>query len=284
MTKQSTELATLDEDALKALMLSGDDEALRVLLGQGAPKREGLPRLHIQFYSEDNNEKKVPKGHFAIHDPDQDKVIYGAEAIFRPLVRMYQYTHWDQETEKFASTEQHATNGRGAQFKDTRGTFKLGRLTRKEREELGPKHPDVIVQMDVKALNLVYGTVTIKKGVDADGKKASCVDVACVWSAKGSSFMPVEDTLKEVDKAGKNMWEFPWTMTTKEQKNKAIKFHVPVVNIGARSAMTDELKELQIKFLMTIQGSNEYVRKEWTKNTTVELTDEEAALAEQLGE
>jgi len=267
---------SLTEDQIRAMMSGeGDATELRKLTGQesGETNRDRLPFLKIQHHTEDQDENPVPKGHYTL---SVDGVaMYAAKMTFRPFVRMFQYTYWDADKEEFHSTVLLPNNGDSKSFIDTKGGYRLGKLTGKEKDIRGPQDPSVLAQADVKGVNTIYGRVTLHDAVDCKGKPVECTDVECVWSSKGASYMPVSRVID--DFKGKNMWEYTILGETTSKKNKAIRYHIPNLQIGERVDVTPEDMDLMVKFAATVKGINEYVIGKWEEANREELVSEEDA-------
>ena len=82
-----------------------------------------LSRLSINYQTEDDNDKPLPRGHFVL--PIDGDNVYAKEVTFRPFLRLYAYSYWDNSEEEFTSSVQMPSLG--DQFADSRGTYKCGK-------------------------------------------------------------------------------------------------------------------------------------------------------------
>ena len=191
-----------------------DTDALMAALGQkdlsfkeGEAGGSFLPRLAIEHNTEDDEGKALPRGQWRIKD-EKGQTVYSKTVIFRPFLRRYMYSVWDQGEQAFSSTTIQAASF-GDSFFDTTGGLKCGKIDRKELEKLAFDDPARTLQAGIKCSQVLYGTVAASD----DG-----VAVPHVWYAKGSNFMPVSDWIKTLEKQNKLMFNTRAELGTLRQK------------------------------------------------------------------
>ena len=278
MTQTGTELTT--PNGINEISYADmTDEEFEEASTEKSAKSEGLARLAVQHQPEDDEGNAVPWGHWTVFDAKQNKAVYGKSATFRPLVRMYQYSYWDNAEERFDCSVQRATIN--SDYPDTRGTFKLGKLTAKQRAEMDPDSPEMAIQNATKFVQVLYGTVTIK-GVDAQGEPAEAVDVPCVWNAKGGNYMPVANFHKALEKQDKPIHTVAMKLDTVKQKRGKNTYFEVVVSGGGEPELTEEDIVLRKKFRQSVDALNTWVISKHRTNAVRDITPEDLDLADQL--
>ena len=272
----STEVATLED------IQGMSEQELMALTGQ-TEERTGLPRLAINYNADDEDGNTLPRGAYRIDDPSQGGMtIYGAEAHFRPLFRVYSYSIWDQDAQKFTVQTVQAKN-LGAPFPDTIGGNKCGKISKAERDALDPKSAEAIFQSTIKCNQIFYGLVSIPNGTNVKGKKASCENIPCVWYVKGASFVPLGDYIKRLQKENKPMFKVVSKLTTTRHKAgsgaNAVTFFVAEATPLKEVEFTPEDQSLLGDFLKTIQGYNEHIMGQHNKAVAANATPEEIDMA-----
>ncbi len=193
---------------------SGDTDLIMAALGQkdlSSKVSEGggsfLPRLAIEHNAEDDDGKSLPRGQWRVKDANGN-TAYSKTVIFRPFLRRYMYSVWDQGEQTYSSMTIQAASF-GDSFFDTTGGLKCGKIERKELDQLAVDDPARTLQAGIKCSQVLYGTVAI--GDDAAA-------VPHVWYAKGSNFMPVSDWIKTLEKQGKLLFNTRALLGTVKQK------------------------------------------------------------------
>ena len=150
------------------------DSELMKLTGQlDNTSQEGsvLSRLSINYQTEDENDNPLPRGQFTLK-VDGDSV-YAKTATFRPFMRMFAYSYWDNNEEVFTSSVQRPSLG--DQFPDSHGGYKCGKLSREQLEALAESDPQRVIQSSIKCNQVMYGVADME-GKKSDGKDVSFVD------------------------------------------------------------------------------------------------------------
>jgi hypothetical protein len=172
------------------------DAELMKLTGQldnGSPEGSVLSRLSINYQTEDENDNPLPRGQFKLK-VDGD-AVYSKTATFRPFIRMFAYSYWDNNDEVFTSSVQRPSLG--DQFPDSNGAYKCGKLSREELESLADGDPQRVIQSSIKCNQVMYGVADME-GKKADGKDVSLKQIPCVLYAKGVNYIPMSTTLKSL--------------------------------------------------------------------------------------
>ena len=151
-------------------------DELAIMLGQkdgmeSQSSGDSFARLSINHSPEDDAGNTLPRGHFALYNPDTKQKIFGKDVTMRVFVRRFMYSLWDNEQGAYSvrSTQQAKLNDL---FPDNEGGFKCGKLTRKEIEDLGTESPEAAASAMVKCNQVLYGLVTIADGKTATGEEA----------------------------------------------------------------------------------------------------------------
>jgi hypothetical protein len=188
-----------------------DTNALMALIGQkdlsvdsGSEKRY-LPRLAIEHNTEDEEGNTLPRGQWRVQNA-LGKNIHMKEIVFRPFLRRYMYSVWDQNEQNYSSMTIQAGSF-GDTFLDSAGGLKCGKLSAKDLEALAHDDPARTLQAGIKCSQVIYGTV------DVEGEA-----IPHVWYARGTNFMPVSDWIKTLEKQGKLLFNTRANLTTVRQK------------------------------------------------------------------
>jgi len=161
----------------------------------------GLPRLSINHASEDDEGNSLPRGYYAIKNPTTGEIVFAEQTSFRPFIRLFMYSAWDNEAEAFGSQTVQLNTLNGV-FYDSIGGERCGRLTKVEMDKLDANSPEYAVQKNVKCNQVIYGIVAAT-GINAKGEKAAIQNLPVVWYVKGVSFIPVSNFIRSLNKQKK---------------------------------------------------------------------------------
>ena len=259
------------------------DAELMKLTGQtGGMESQGsvLSRLSINYQTEDENERPLPRGWFSLK-VDGD-LILAKEIIFRPFVRFYSYSFWDNAENSFMSSVQMPSLG--DQFADSGGTYKCGKLTREELNKLPENDPQRVVQSSIKCNQVLYGVVSISEGKKADGKQVKDLnEIPCVYYAKGVNYTPFSTALSTLAKQKKPMIRTNLMLSAKKQKTVGNTFFVVNVKLGETM---DKLSETDIptlkEFALSVKAINESVIEKHREAVKSKSNDGDHSLAIEL--
>jgi len=181
------------------------EDNLRKLIGQSGDISSGggLPRLSINHSTEDDDGNSIPRGFFMIRD-SSGKSIFAPKATYRPFVRTFMYSVWDNDLNQFGS-QTIQSRSMNDLFYDTSGGLKCGRLAPDRLKALDEHSPEAVLQKGIKCVQVLYGLVTIDEGQDATGKPASVKDQESIWYVRGSSFIRISDWVKTLEAQRKLM-------------------------------------------------------------------------------
>ena len=214
------------------------DTELMKLTGQlDNTNQEGsvLSRLSINYQTEDENDNPLPRGQFTLK-VDGDSV-YSKTATFRPFMRMFAYSYWDNNEEVFTSSVQR--HSLGDQFPDSNGGYKCGKLSREQLEALAEGDPQRVIQSSIKCNQVMYGVADME-GKKSDGKDVSLKQIPCVLYAKGVNYIPMSTTLKSLATQKKPMIRNNLLLSTKKQKSGGNTFFAMDIKIGESVTMSEQ--------------------------------------------
>ena len=176
---------------------------------------------------------------------------------------MFTYSRWDAEQGTFGSQTIQAPN-LSADFYDTEGGIRCGRLTKDQADGLAKDSPEMMLHKSVKCNQILYNTVQLVNPVDADGNKVDMPDeVPSVWYVRGSGFMPVSDHIKMIDRQKKIMCTSVNKVTTSRKKMGGNSYYVPVMSTLKYVDIKDSDQELIAKFFETKEAINNKVMGQW---------------------
>jgi len=273
-----TDVMNIDDmDAIVSAFNNDDAEALMEASGQGGNtnRQVGLPRLNINYDAETEDGQTLPRGAWKMYL--DGRFIYADKVSFRPILRTFEYSVWDQESGTFSSKSVQKPTLSGM-FPDTTGGNKCGRLTREEEDRL-PK--DDIAYLNSRAVvcnQVLYGKIS-GEFKTADGTAVKIEDQAVVAYFKRSGFKPINDFIGGLSKQKKLMQKCEISLTTHRHKNGSVTFWTPVPTLEKEVDITDQDKELMGMFAETVKGHNENVMNQYREAVKLIADDDDIDLA-----
>ena len=263
-------------DNMLAAVKGGDRDSLMKLSGQtddDTPKT-GLARLNINYDTETDDGTALPRGHWKVFYDGE--FVYAENVEFRPLVRTYEWSVWDQEEGKFASRSIQAPS-LDYQFPDTSGGNKCGRLSKSEEEQLGEDHPDVLTSR-LATCNQVFYALINMKGKNAEGKTVNIKDLPVVAYFKRSGFRPAREAIEKLGKTAL-MSEVTFELSTKRNKMGSVTYYTPVFSRKGDAKMDEGSMETMAMFLEGIKASNVNILEQHREAVKAKATSEDIDLA-----
>ena len=255
------------------------DTELMKLTGQTENGGHGsvLGRLSINYQTEDENDKPLPRGHFVL--PIDGDNVYAKEVTFRPFIRLYAYSYWDNSEEEFTSSVQMPSLG--DQFADSRGTYKCGKLSREEIERLPDNDPQRVIQSSIKCNQVLYGVATLS-GKKSDEQEMKVKEVPCTFYAKGVNYIPFSTMLSGLVKQKKPMIRTNLMLSTKKQKSGGNTYFSVGIKTGSTFELSDTDKDLLKEFMVAIKAVNESVMEKHRSAVKSKTKDGDHSLAIEL--
>ena len=270
-----------DMDALVAALQNDNTEELKKLTGQGdgGGERVGLPRLGINYDQENDDGHALTRGHCKIFVDGE--FLYSSEVTIQSLMRMFEYSMWDAE----------ANEGRGGfscksvqkpkfdgTFPDTEGGNKCGRLTRQEEEKLDQQDPAYLKSRAVICNQVIYGTIsgTFKNGA---GNEVKLEKKPMIAYFKKSGFKPISDFISGLGRQEKLMAHCEINLRTHKNKKGSVTYWTPVPTLAGTPGLSQDDKQLVVKFDQTIRAHNETVLREYKEAQKLLLAEDDSDLA-----
>lgn len=270
-----------DMDALVAALQNDNTEELKKLTGQGdgGGDRVGLPRLGINYDQENDDGHALTRGHWKIFVDGE--FLYSSEVTIQSLMRMFEYSMWDAE----------ANEGRGGfscksvqkpkfdgTFPDTEGGNKCGRLTRQEEEKLDQQDPAYLKSRAVICNQVIYGTIsgTFKNGA---GNEVKLEKKPMIAYFKKSGFKPISDFISGLGRQEKLMAHCEINLRTHKNKKGSVTYWTPVPTLAGTPGLSQDDKQLVVKFDQTIRAHNETVLREYKEAQKLLLAEDDSDLA-----
>ena len=201
----ANEVADVGYNPLPTTLDDLSEDKLKKLIGQSGDTSTGggTPRLSINHSTEDDDGNQIPRGFYMIRN-SEGKSIFAPKVIYRPFVRTFMYSVWDNDSNSFGS-QTIQSRSMNDLFYDSTGGLKCGKLAPDVLKTLDEHSPDAVLQKGIKCVQVLYGLVSIPEGQDATGSPATIKDVPCVWYVRGSSFMRISDWIKTIEAQRKLM-------------------------------------------------------------------------------
>tara|TARA_R100001460_G_scaffold22528_2_gene45838 strand:- start:15 stop:875 length:861 start_codon:yes stop_codon:yes gene_type:complete len=279
-----TEIQTMNEelnmDSFIAALDSGSDSDLMKMSGQddGETPKMGLPRLTINYDTENDDGVTLTRGTWRIWNGSAP--VYADKVHIRPLMRTFEWSHWDQEERTFSckSIQKPKLNG---DFPDSLGGNKCGRLSKDEENSLNPDDPRVLLSKSVNCNQVIYGVLDAPDATYADGTAAAVEGMAFVAYFKRSGFIPVKNFIDQELTRNKKvlMQKAVIEMTTEKHKKGSVLYWTPKLSLVKEVSISDQDKELLKKFNDTVKGHNENVFADFKTAQKSMISGDDADLA-----
>jgi hypothetical protein len=263
-------------DNMLEAMKGGNREELMALTGQTTEDKPktGLARLNINYDSETDEGVALPRGQWKVFYDGE--FVYSDNVSFRPMVRTYEWSVWDQEEGKFSCRSIQAPSLEFA-FPDTAGGNKCGRLSKSEEEQLGEDHPDTLASR-LATCNQVFYAIVNMKGKNAEGKAVEIKDLPVVAYFKRSGFRPAREAIEKLGKTAL-MSEVVFELTTKRNKMGSVIYYTPVFTQKGKANMDDAALETTKMFLDGVKASNNAILEQHRESVKAKANEEDIDLA-----
>ena len=268
-------------DALVAALQNDNTEELKKLTGQGegGGDRVGLPRLGINYDQENDDGNPLTRGHWKIFVDGE--FLYAPEVKIQSLMRMFEYSMWDAEANEGRggfSCKSVQKPSFGGTFPDTEGGNKCGRLTRDEEEKLNDQDPAYLKSRAVICNQVIYGTIsgTFKTGA---GKEVKIDKKPMIAYFKKSGFKPISDFISGLGRQDKVMAHCEITLRTHKNKKGSVTYWTPVPTLSGTVGLSEDDKQLVVKFDQTIRAHNDSVLQEFKEAQKLLLSEDDSDLA-----
>ena len=270
----ANEVADVGYNPLPTTLDDLSEDKLKKLIGQSGDTSTGggTPRLSINHSTEDDDGNQIPRGFYMIRN-SEGKSIFAPKAIYRPFVRTFMYSVWDNDSNSFGS-QTIQSRSMNDLFYDSTGGLKCGKLAPDVLKTLDEHSPDAVLQKGIKCVQVLYGLVSIAEGQDATGNSATIKDVPCVWYVRGSSFIRISDWIKSIESQKKLM---PTTTaelsTVKGKRGGNIYYGANAKTVGFGKFSKDD-QALLLQFFETINSFNNGIME--SHRTNKKLKDNSA--------
>ena len=268
-------------DALVAALQNDNTDELKKLTGQGegGGDRVGLPRLGINYDQETEDGNPLTRGHWKIMVDGE--FLYAPEVKIQSLMRMFEYSMWDAEANEGRggfSCKSVQKPSFGGTFPDTEGGNKCGRLTREEEEKLNDQDPAYLKSRAVICNQVIYGTIsgTFKDGA---GNEVKIDKKPMITYFKKSGFKPIADFINGLGRQDKVMAHCEITLRTHKNKKGSVTYWTPVPTLSGTVGLTEDDKQLVVKFDQTIRAHNDSVLREFKEAQKLLLSEDDSDLA-----
>ena len=271
------ELSVMDNpfDNMLEAVKSGDRAEMMRLTGQAdedQPK-QGLSRLNINYDTDTDEGHSLKKGTWKVYYDGE--FVYADSVEFRPLVRTFEWSVWDQEEGKFSNRSIQAPS-LDYQFPDISGGNKCGRLTKSDEEQLGEDHPQTLASRLATCNQVFYAVITMK-GKTAEGKDVEIKDYPVVTYFKRSGFRPAREAIQKLGNTPMN--EVVFELTTKRHKMGSVTYFTPVFTQAKSVRLDGPTTEMLTMFLETIKASNANILDQHKEAAKAKANEEEIDLA-----
>jgi hypothetical protein len=238
----------------------------------------GLPRMRINRDAVDQDDQPIPIGTFAI--TMGGKTLYSKTCIFRPLVNMYQYQHYNSDEKKVVNRTIFIPNFTEIEAIDEKGGVRCGKLTGKQLKALSQSQQEAVKekQKPIKAYRFVFGYVSMADAADKDGNKQPIDNVLCYFRLNGDNFMPIGEVFDRLAKSRKAMQSYDFVCSLERKVNGATKYYQAKFDVDVTKAkpITEPMVKDIEQILAVIKERNIEVvekHKEALKNKAQDAKD-----------
>ena len=260
------------------------EDNLRKLIGQSGDVSSGggLPRLSINHSTEDDDGNSIPRGFFMIKDGSSGRAIFAPKVTYRPFVRTFMYSVWDNDSNQFGS-QTIQSRSMNDLFYDTSGGLKCGKLAPDRLRTLDEHSPEAVLQKGIKCVQVLYGLVTINEGQDATGKPASVKDQESIWYVRGSSFIRISDWVKTLEAQRKLMPTAVAELTTVKGKRGGNIYYGANAKTIKFGKFTKDDQDLLLRFFGAINSFNNGIMESHRTNKKLKEDANDNILEARLG-
>ena len=278
----ANEVADVGYNPLPTTLDDLSEDKLKKLIGQSGDTSTGggTPRLSINHSTEDDDGNQIPRGFYMIRN-SEGKSIFAPKVIYRPFVRTFMYSVWDNDSNSFGS-QTIQSRSMNDLFYDSTGGLKCGKLAPDVLKTLDEHSPDAVLQKGIKCVQVLYGLVSIPEGQDATGNPATIKDIPCVWYVRGSSFMRISDWIKTIEAQRKLMPTATAELTpVKGKRGGNIYYGASAKTISFGKFTKDDQKQL-LDFFDTINSFNNGIMESHKTNKKLKENSEDTILESRL--
>ena len=278
----ANEVADVGYNPLPTTIDDLSEDKLKKLIGQSGDTSTGggIPRLSINHSTEDDDGNQIPRGFYMIRN-SEGRSVFAPKAIYRPFVRTFMYSVWDNDSNTFSS-QTIQSRSMNDLFYDSAGGLKCGKLAPNILKTLDEHSPDAVLQKSIKCVQVLYGLVSITEGQDATGKPATVENIPAVWYVRGSSFMRISDWIKTIEAQRKLMPTATAELTpVKGKRGGNIYYGASAKTISFGKFTKDDQKQL-LDFFDTINSFNNGIMESHKTNKKLKENSEDTILESRL--
>jgi hypothetical protein len=260
-----------------AIVDKAQERELAMMLGNDAAGNSGggsrMPILKLNHDDEDDAGNPLKKGTFVLKRGDDEPNIYADKATIRPLINMYNWSHYVEGEGTVCKTITIPN------FKmepiDSNGGVRCGKPVSKVLKEMSKTEQNQY--KDITCFRQLRCLVDIE-GKTSDGEKATATNVPAIMFLKGANFLPFENEFTKVIPKSANLYDYKAELTTERLKNGGVTYFV----IHFEPKMNDKLAldvdtYDTIKHMFTlIKEENERITEQYKKAVANRNADDAA--------
>ena len=238
------------------------------LIGQSQSSGPNLAKVDINKMPQDPEGNDLPVGAWKVWYQPLNEAVYGKKMLFRPIIQVYQYLVYDEKIKDYTNKTINFTNW-SDQIPDERGTFKCGKISKKEFEVAPQAVKDE--QRRIKCKRHLYGLVSLD-GKTGKGQKVSIEEYPCKWSTSGKSFVPLGEVLEGLAKQKKIMFNHFLSVGLKMEVNGNNVYYVPVSEVTDKQVTFNSENQKDLEHLTffreLIAAENSEIMNKWRTATS----------------
>ena len=278
----ANEVADVGYNPLPTTIDDLSEDKLKKLIGQSGDTSTGggIPRLSINHSTDDDDGNQIPRGFYMIRN-SEGRSVFAPKAIYRPFVRTFMYSVWDNDSNTFSS-QTIQSRSMNDLFYDSAGGLKCGKLAPNILKTLDEHSPDAVLQKSIKCVQVLYGLVSITEGQDATGKPATVENIPAVWYVRGSSFMRISDWIKTIEAQRKLMPTATAELSTvKGKRGGNIYYGANAKTVGFGKFSKDDQAQL-LQFFESINSFNNGIMESHRTNKKLKEDSADTILESRL--
>jgi len=247
-----------------AVLSDVNQAELMARIGQNEAGTPIIPQLKINREFENDDGDSLMPGSYVVSIPGVG-TVYSKTARFRPFLNMYQYSHFDQDQNKYLNKTILAPKLTGVELIDELGGKKCGRVDKKLQDQLTPE--EMVKQKAIKCYRNLYGVLTMPDAVNAKRDATPIENVPVLWRTTGVQFLPIQSAIDSISKQRKLMFNYEFTLSTTKDKKGSNTYYIAnlAVDMTKHIPFTEEDLEILSNFEALVANENDGVIQKWKR-------------------
>lgn len=262
-----------------AIIDKSKERELAAMLGaetSGSSGGSRMPVLKLNHQDEDDEGNPLKKGQFLLQRGDDEPNIYAETATIRPLINMYNWSHYIEGEGTVCKTIT-IPNFKKEPI-DSNGGVRCGKPVSKVLKDMSKT--EQAAYKDITCFRQLRCLVDIE-GKTSTGEDAKVTNVPAIMFLKGANFLPFEEEYVKVIPRSANMYDYKAKLSTEKKKQGSVTYFV----IHFEPEMSDKLGldndtyETMVHMASLIKDENDRITEQYKKAVADRNADDAAISA-----